>query len=38
MNALDYFGIIFVALVFGMTAFCSFYLYVKFSHPMDTDF
>lgn len=38
MNALDYFGIIFVGLVFGMTAFCSFYLYVKFSHPMDTDF
>lgn len=38
MNALDIFGIIFVMIVLAMTAFCSFYLYVKFSHPMDTDF
>lgn len=38
MNALDYFGIIFVALILAGSAFCSFYLYVRFYHPMDTEF
>lgn len=38
MEALDYFGIIFVLLLFAGSAFFSFYFYVKFSHPMDTDF
>lgn len=38
MDALDYFGIIFCGLVLVGAIFCSFYLYVKFSHPMDTDY
>jgi len=38
MNALDIFGLLFVGFVLFLTAFSSFYLYVKFSHPMDTDF
>lgn len=38
MNALDYFGIIFCILVLIGAIFCSFYIYVKFNHPMDTDY
>lgn len=38
MNALDIFGLLFIAFVLGVSAFGSFYLYIKFSHPMDKDF